>query len=96
LLEITSFGEEQISALWQTRGAQRHRSNKKSSYSNSESLHCRLFFFVSENGTEKSETTGNMKIFAVFILFVFGAVGENLVENYDRELSTIKLLFYPK
>ncbi|CAG9806296.1 unnamed protein product [Chironomus riparius] len=36
-----------------------------------------------------------MKIFAVFVLFVFGAVGENLVENYDRELSTIKLLFYP-
>lgn len=34
-----------------------------------------------------------MKIFPVFIVFVFGAGGENL-ENYDHELSTIKLLYY--
>lgn len=38
---------------------------------------------------------GSMKIFTIFILFVLGAAGENLLENYDRELSTIKLLFYP-
>lgn len=34
-----------------------------------------------------------MNIFAIFIIFVFVAVGENL-GNYDHELSTIKLLYY--
>lgn len=36
-----------------------------------------------------------MKTFTVFTIFVFDLVayGENL-ENYDRELSTIKLLYY--
>lgn len=36
-----------------------------------------------------------MKIFTVFTIFVFDlvALGENL-GKYDRELSTIKLLYY--
>lgn len=34
-----------------------------------------------------------MNILVLFMLLVFGAAGENL-ENYDHELSTIKLLYY--
>lgn len=33
------------------------------------------------------------KMFTIFMLLVCVAVGENL-ENYDHELSTIKLLYY--
>jgi hypothetical protein len=33
--------------------------------------------------------------FLLAISFVFAASGENLAQNYERELSTIKLLFYP-
>lgn len=34
-----------------------------------------------------------MKTLPVFIVFVLSVGGENL-ENYDHELSTIKLLYY--
>ena len=93
LLEITSFGEEQIFCICGKREG--HKDTEAIKVLTAIQNHCIVGYF-SENGTEKSETTGNMKIFTVFVLFVFGAVGENLVENYDRELSTIKLLFYPK
>lgn len=35
-----------------------------------------------------------MRMLSMFMLSVFGASGET-IGNYERELSTIKLLFYP-